>query len=274
MSIAPNTTARFDGDYKRLRQVLFNLIGNAVKFTEKGTVELLVSQASPDTLQFSVTDSGIGIPQDKQQLIFDSFSQADSSNTRQHGGVGLGLAICQRLIDAMDGKIWVESKSGAGSSFNFHIPINSDAPTIDDTAASSGSTAQPQLQSERPVSILLAEDLADNAMVVAAFLKDTPYRLTTVNDGGKAVEEVLSGNGHDLILMDIQMPGMDGLEATRRIREFEERKQTKRVPILALTSHAMTGDDEKSVAAGCDGHITKPIAKKTLLETIASYLGS
>jgi PAS domain S-box-containing protein len=275
--IEPEIPDLFNGDQKRIRQVLLNLIGNAVKFTDQGTVKILVTQPSSENLQFSVSDSGIGIPKDKQQLIFESFSQADSSNTRQHGGVGLGLAICRRLVDAMDGKIWVESETGKGSIFHFSIPFstiieeesNHRFPSSDTIPNNTTKDSLPK----KPVTnnILLAEDVHGNVMMIEAFLEGSPYKLDVVEDGDLAVEKIKSGNQYDLVLMDIQMPRMDGLEATRRIRSLEKEQGVPRTPILALTAHAMPEDYRKSHEAGCDNHITKPISKKKLLQVIIEF---
>jgi PAS domain S-box-containing protein len=269
--IDPATPKQFNSDQKRLRQVLLNLIGNAVKFTEQGKVELLVSCPSPHTIQFSVSDSGIGIPEEKQKLIFAPFSQADSSNTRQHGGVGLGLAICKRLVDAMDGQIWVESEPGKGSTFHFSVPLpavehSTEQPDIVDSDQREGIQ-----ETGDTSSILLAEDNPDNALVIEAYLKTAPFQLEIVKDGQQAVSRITAGNNYDLILMDIQMPVMDGLEATRQIRIWEKEQGIANTPILALTSHAMNGDEEKSLAAGCDSHITKPINKQKLLGLIDKF---
>jgi PAS domain S-box-containing protein len=271
-NISQRTPDSFLGDKKRLRQVLLNLIGNAVKFTEQGKVDLLVSCPSPQAIQFSVSDSGIGVPDDKQKLIFDPFSQADSSNTRQHGGVGLGLAICRRLVDAMNGKIWVESEIGKGSTFHFSVPLSVEDQNLSRLPSPEKFQGDRVQESEISSSILLAEDLEDNAMVIKAYLKNTNHQLVIVKDGKQAVDIIQSGKKFDLILMDIQMPVMDGLEATQQIRVWEKENGHSRTPILALTSHAMNGDEEKSLVAGCNSHITKPVTKKKLLEMIDQFV--
>jgi signal transduction histidine kinase len=262
----------FDGDQKRLRQVLLNLLGNAVKFTDQGKVELRVSSPSRQALQFSVSDSGIGIPEDKRNLIFESFSKADSSNTRQHGGVGLGLTICKRLVDAMDGQIWVESKAGIGSTFHFSVPLTSAENSPDQQNISNNVASDSTQDTSNALSILLAEDKVDNSMVIEAFLNNTAHKLDIVENGDQAMKKIKSGKKYDLILMDIQMPVMDGLEATRQIRGWEKEQGRTKTSILALTSHAMNGDEEKSLNAGCDSHITKPIGKQKLLEVIDKYM--
>jgi PAS domain S-box-containing protein len=272
-SIAPNTKEHFEGDSKRLRQILLNLLGNAIKFTNHGRVELQVSNPDSQSILFSVLDTGIGVPEAKQLLIFDPFSQADASNTRKHGGAGLGLALCKRLVVSMDGQLWVETgEGGKGSIFHFSIPFSSPQQHQGQTLFDPKITYNNILEeSKNGANILLAEDIEENAMVVEAYLKNTPHQVDIVEDGDIAVEKIHSGEKYDMVLMDIQMPRMDGLEATRRIRDWEQKQHMEKIPILALTAHAMTGDDKKSLDAGCDGHITKPINKKRLLELINQF---
>ncbi len=272
--VDPGVPERIPGDLKRIRQVLLNILGNAVKFTDRGGITLRVSVADTANLLFSIKDTGIGIPADKQALIFEPFSQADASITRRHGGVGLGLSLCKRLVDAMGGRIWVEEHEDRGSLFRFTIPLPAQLVTaehhpipvdraVDRQPMAAGATASR--------AILLVEDVEENALVVETFLRHTPHRLDMVDDGDLAVEKVQNGGRYDLVLMDIQMPRMDGLEATRLIRTWEKRQNRPRTPIVALTAHAMAGDAEKSLDAGCDGHLTKPISKKKLLMEIDRY---
>ncbi|MBF0380129.1 MAG: PAS domain S-box protein [Magnetococcales bacterium] len=265
-NITPDTPQHFDGDKRRIRQVLLNLLGNAIKFTEQGKVELIVSYPSTKNILFSVVDSGIGIPEDKMKLIFEPFSQGDSSNTRQHGGIGLGLSICKRLIDAMNGKIWVQSEENKGSTFHFYIPLSDNDQK--QQLREIPSFEQPNQDSSKPCTVLLAEDNIDNAMVIEAYLNNSIHKLEIVVDGSQALEKITSGNKYDVVLMDIQMPVMDGLEATKKIRAWEKEQQQPKNRILALSAHAMIGDEKKSILAGCDSHITKPISKKKLLEVI------
>ncbi|MBF0382476.1 MAG: response regulator [Magnetococcales bacterium] len=268
---------KFQGDAKRIRQILLNLLGNAVKFTDQGEVQLRVCVDDKRSLVFSVLDTGIGIEADKSQLIFEPFSQADGSTTRRHGGVGLGLAICKRLVDTMNGRIWLESKLGFGSKFHFSIPLTADDwnPAFSPaTLQDSSNNRQPDnhLQNEKVVHILLAEDKEENAMVIEAYLSTTPYKLDVVTNGAYAWEQFQSAKHYNLVLMDIQMPIMDGYEATKKIRDWENSQGRTPTPIIALTAHAMIGDGEKSLAAGCDDHITKPISKTKLLELIDKYV--
>ncbi|MBF0380273.1 MAG: response regulator [Magnetococcales bacterium] len=271
LRITHNTPDIFIGDQKRLRQVLLNLIGNGLKFTEQGEVELRVTHPRPDVIRFIVKDTGIGIPLEKQKLIFAPFSQGDSSNTRIYGGAGLGLAICTRLVNAMAGKIWVESEFAEGSAFYVDIPLlldeqNRKKPHTGNVAMDKDSETVGESST-----ILLVEDNTDSAIVIQAYLQKTKHKLTLVTNGLQAVAEVQSGKQYSLILMDIQMPIMDGLTATKEIRTWEEQNKRDKTTIVALTAHAMDGDDKKSLAAGCDSHVTKPISKKKLLQIIAQY---
>jgi two-component system sensor histidine kinase/response regulator len=413
-SASPHLPQRIQGDPTRLRQVLMNLLGNAVKFTEKGEIALTAlpqtgdaSLKSPRSLQFSVRDTGIGIPADKLDAIFEKFTQADSSITRKYEGTGLGLAITKRLIEQMGGRIWVESRPGEGSTFFFTIPLEPAPPeenqeiasrpeidmrglkilVVDDNATNrlilretlaqwgcivteaadgeeglmalekaknegipfrfalldsrmprmdgfalaqeirenpdlvtlsmmmltsenrSGDLARakvldmagylikpvkrqalkeavqtalgrgnaickPQTPCAellpvdcRPLRLLLVEDSEDNRFLVTAYLKKTPYRIDMAENGQIAVEKFLS-NGYDLILMDIQMPVMDGYTATREIRRLEREGGRRPTPIVALTAYALKEDIRKCLDIGCDAHLTKPIRKPILLEFI------
>ncbi len=268
--IDPNAPFRFDGDPKRLRQVLLNLLGNAVKFTNEGSVALHVSRPEAGELLFSISDTGIGIPDAQQGTIFEPFSLVDASMTRKYGGIGLGLSLCKRLVEAMNGHIRVESEPGAGSIFHFSIPLQSTIhPPAVNTGGPTHTPPQPIRKATGPgCSILLAEDVEENAAVIVAFLKNTPHELDIAENGQEAVEKIVSGKRYDLILMDIQMPILDGLEATRRIRAWEKQHGWQRNRIMALSAHAMSGDADKSLAADCDGHLTKPINRSRLLTVI------
>jgi len=395
---------RLIGDPNRLRQILINFLGNALKFTEKGSVCLRVRQdeeAAPATLIFSVTDTGIGIPLEKQQMIFEPFTQADSSTTRKYGGTGLGLTISRQLVELMHGRIWVESEPGRGSTFAFTIGFGiqteqePEAPMrwhervliVDDTdanrmilrqglaphvehvvEAASGDEGLAQLEAAQaagcPITlalvdsgmpvmsgadfirevrrrgfsslriavisseggdevraifremgiigyftkpirkseilsvlqtlppengdakqkseagirgaerverrILLADDSIDNIFLVQAFLKGSEYSIDVASDGAEAAAKAKTGD-YNLILMDIQMPVMDGHAATRAIRSWESENDKSRVPILALTAHALPSEVEKSLQAGCDEHLTKPIQRTALLNALSRF---
>ena len=416
-SISPDVPQRIQGDPTRLRQVLTNLLGNAVKFTERGEIILTVlplaeeaSSIQPRYLQFSVRDTGIGIPADKLDAIFEKFTQADSSTTRKYEGTGLGLTISRRLVELMGGRIWVESRPGEGSTFFFTIPLDAAPPEEDHETASPpeidmrglkvlvvddnvtnrlilretlsqwgcivaeaadgaeglatlkkaknegtpfhfalldcrmpgmdgftlaqeirgdpdlGTLSMMMLTSDsrsgdlarakaldmagylikpvkrrvlkealqtalgrgksvctlqmpsaeslptdvRPLSLLLVEDSADNRFLVLAYLKKTPYRIDTAENGQIAVEKFLA-NAYDLILMDMQMPIMDGYTATREIRRLEREEGRKPTPIVALTAYALKEDIPKCLDAGCDDRLTKPIRKSVLLEAIRKF---
>ncbi len=411
--VHPDVPVWVTGDPTRLRQVLVNLLGNAIKFTERGEVALRIEpdQAVPGLLCFSVSDTGIGIPADKLQGIFESFTQVDSSTTRKYGGTGLGLSISKELVELMGGVLRVESTPNLGSTFSFAVPLVAAAAAtasaseqsftlaiagcrilvVDDNdtnrlivrehlgrlgavlveaadgasalAALDGakrlgqpfamavldyhmpdmngldlarairartdtaalplvlhtsemradsakwaralgiasyaykpisrkrllasvaialgqtlSTVLPQGQASAGLGsvslpalrILLAEDLEDNRDVVALFLKDTPCRLEMAENGSIAVKKFQEG-AYDLVLMDIQMPVMDGYQATEAIRQWEREQQRAPTPIVSLTANAFQEDVEKSLAAGCTAHLTKPIKKKALLEAIVEY---
>jgi len=407
--VAPGGARQVIGDPTRLRQVLTNLIGNAVKFTSQGEVVLRVAPAERDFLQFSVSDTGIGIAPDKLEAVFENFTQADSSTTRQYGGTGLGLAICRRLVGLMGGRIWVESELGKGSTFHFtarlpppaepgvlaptpaptdlfgvRVLAAADNPTtrlilketltawgavVSETASGADTVAEVQRAREagrgyrllvlssrmadmsgfqvletlrggarlglavvmvspesnaaedararelgavgclvkpirrdalrqavsaalgqveraaaaaasappaaegaalRPLRILLAEDSPDNQALIQAYLKQTPYQVDVAENGELALRQVQT-HRYDLVLMDVQMPVMDGYTATRAIRAWESEQGRSPTPIIALTAHAFQDDVRNSLEAGCNAHVTKPIRKAHLLEMIAEH---
>ncbi len=262
------------GDPTRLRQILLNFCSNAVKFTETGgisiTTELVKKEAGEVELKFKVTDTGIGIPTEKMQKIFESFSQADNSTTRKYGGTGLGLAICKRLAEIMGGAIGVESVVGESSTFWFTAVLKIG------TQAKSGSTAnEPKNQKVTVVMpealtnmrVLVAEDNLINQKIVSKILKKVGFKVELANNGRIAVDMVQQSK-FDLVLMDVQMPELDGLGATREIRTLEE-KSGGHICIIAFTANAMTGDKEKCLEAGMDGYVSKPINLDDMLATIA-----
>ena len=271
MRVAPPTRRWIRGDGGRLRQVLVNLIGNAVKFTERGMVSVVldvVTAQAGERLRLKVSDTGIGMGPEHLDTIFDKFTQVDSSYARRFSGTGLGLAITRRLVELMGGRIWVESELHQGSTFHVELPIRpAEAPVEAVRKAVAEVTVAVE---ERPLRILLAEDSEDNQKLIETYLKRTPHTLVVVQDGEEAVKRTRIER-YDLILMDIQMPIMDGYEATRTIRTREEKSGADPTPILALTAHALEGDARKSLDAGCDGHLTKPIKKARLLEALAEY---
>ncbi|MGE5570181.1 MAG: ATP-binding protein [Rhodospirillales bacterium] len=261
---------RLLGDPLRLRQVLLNLLGNAVKFTNTGRIDVRVQVASRTesevALRFSVADTGIGIPPQQLPSIFDAFRQADGSTTRKYGGTGLGLAISARLVELMGGRLEVESEPGVGSTFYFTLPM----PIVrtDPAAAAEPPRSRiPQpITAAQPLSILMAEDNVLNQKVALRILQRQGHRVALATTGREAVEKAAEQE-FDVILMDVQMPDMDGLAATAAIRE-REKTTGRHVPILAMTAHAMKGDRERCLAAGMDGYVPKPVRPLELAKAI------
>ena len=269
--IAPNVPTDLIGDPTRLRQVLLNLLGNAIKFTESGEVSLRVTpdgdSSVPTALCFKVSDTGIGIPGEKLGRVFERFTQADSSTTRRFGGSGLGLTISKRLVELMGGRISAESEVGKGSVFSFAVPFEIWAGAGRQTAAPVGADPELPLPALR---ILLAEDSPDNCTITVAYLEDTPYRVEIAETGAIACEMFVTGH-YDLVLMDRQMPVMDGLTATRTIRAWEQANGRPPTPIIALTASALKGDREMCLAAGCTAYLSKPIKQEVLLQAIKEH---
>jgi len=261
------------GDHTRLRQILLNLIGNAVKFTESGKVEVhaaagRMSSEGKREFTISVTDTGIGITDDKKDLLFQAFSQVDASHNRSYDGTGLGLAICRELVELMGGTISLESKAGAGSTFSITIPLGeAGSEVVAPTAAKAPEPEKiPVPQGERIPHLLLAEDDPTIRQVLGLMLTKSNYRLDIAEDGRKAVEMWETGE-YDLVLMDVQMPNLDGFEATRAIRE-KERKRGGHTFIIAMTAQASKEDEEMCLAAGMDAYISKPIDFARALQMI------
>lgn len=261
----PDTPSWVIGDPDRLRQILLNLLSNAVKFTAQGSVSLQVASAGPGHLSFKVTDTGIGIPKGKQDYIFQPFTQANSETARQYGGTGLGLTICQQLVEKMGGRMALESAVGRGSIFQFTIPLPKTERVL--VSISEGGAGPCAYSERRPLTILLVDDAVENRMIVEAFLKQGRHHVESARDGAEGLLKFLAGT-YDLVLMDIEMPVMDGYAAVRSIRAWETEHGRERTPIAAFTAHAMREYAEKILEAGCDLHITKPIRKASLLEVI------
>ncbi|MEI6559235.1 MAG: PAS domain S-box protein [Rhodospirillaceae bacterium] len=263
----PDVPSWLTGDVNRLRQVLLNLVGNAIKFTERGGVRVAVSRIDEDeeavTLRFDVVDTGIGIPEQVRSRLFESFAQADSSIARRFGGSGLGLAICRKLIDQQGGRIGVDSRPGRGSRFWFRLRFGRSA-TAPCRPALTAAAAPP-----RPLRILLAEDNLVNQMVAVGLLERQGHRVTPVGDGARAVEAVRSG-GFEVVLMDMQMPDMDGVEAARRIRALPG--PLARIPIIALTATAVQSEFDRCIGAGMNDFLTKPIVPETLFAALARHV--
>ncbi len=269
LAIQPGVPLHIVGDPGRLRQIIINLAGNAIKFTEKGHVELKVGLEALGCLHFSVSDTGIGIPKDKQGSIFEAFTQADGSVTRKYGGTGLGLSIVTRLVALMGGKLWVESEPGQGATF--HFTANFILPPQGETEISGKSSHSVDGKSiGRSLQILLAEDNLINQKLAVALLQKSGHRVSVANNGAEALD-ALAQERFDLVLMDVQMPVLDGLETTARIRQGEQ-AGARRTPIIAMTANAMQGDRERCLEAGMDGYISKPLNPMEMFRTIAEVV--
>ena len=271
------------GDVTRVRQILINLVGNALKFTPAGSVTISVDRADapapatgdgiaglpPLTLHFTVRDTGIGIPADKLDRLFKSFSQVDSSTTRQYGGTGLGLAICQRLSSLMGGRIWVESAAGRGSAFHFTIEVGQTTDATDGNQPPLPRPAAPVIDgtvaARLPLRILLTDDDAVNRKVGVALLKKLGYEPAVARDGNEALA-ALEGSPFDLVFMDLVMPGLDGRETTRRI--LERWPAGERPRIVAMTAEVLEGDREKCLALGMDDYVPKPVRVPDILAAL------
>jgi signal transduction histidine kinase/CheY-like chemotaxis protein len=242
-------------DWTRLQQVIINLVGNALKFTRAGFVSVHVGiderREADAVLHVVVRDTGIGIAPDRQAAIFDAFTQADGSTTRRFGGTGLGLTISRRLVEMMGGRLWVESAPGRGSTFHFTAVVRVTAPAPARTGLDVGAGDTPRLR------ILLAEDNTVNQFLAMRLLEKQGHSVRTVTNGREAVVAI-GAEPFDLALMDLQMPEMDGFEATALVRAAE-RGTSRHLPIVALTANAMVGDEERCLAAGMDGYVSKPI---------------
>lgn len=265
--IDPNLPGSLVGDEARLRQILLNLLNNAVKFTRRGSVTLAVRHAGStpegETIRFSVTDTGIGIPQAKQHRLFERFSQVDNSVSRDFGGTGLGLAISRRLVELMGGTIGVASDDGEGSTFWFTVTLPRAA------AAAAAAIVQPAAEPRTTGHILLVEDVAINQELARLVLEAVGHTVDVVADGAAAVMAVEDG-AFDLVLMDVQMPGMDGITATRMIRRLKG--PSANVPVIAMTANVLPAEVRRFSEAGMDDHVGKPFDRAVLYATIARWL--
>ena len=269
-----NTWPYWIGDAERLQQVLLNLIGNSVKFTSHGKIEVRVcpelGKNGEKGLRFEVSDSGCGVPADKVEMIFEAFQQAEGSVTRAYEGTGLGLAIAKVLVERMAGKIWVAEQSTPGAKFIFTVFLPTSTAEAVRHKIAGTTAARAALQLEPGTSVLIVEDNPENVILLRAYLDSLPLALDYATNGVEALKKRQQSN-YDMVLMDIQMPVMDGLTATRVIRTWEKEHAAPRVPIVALTAHALNGSAADSIAAGCDGHLTKPIERADLVEAIAKF---
>jgi signal transduction histidine kinase/DNA-binding NarL/FixJ family response regulator len=299
LSTTPDLPKEMVGDPGRMRQIVTNLVSNAIKFTDRGSVQVSMA-VQADHLHISVQDTGIGIAPSKQQAIFDAFVQADSSTSRRYGGTGLGLAISMQLAKAMGGRITLASQEGKGSRFDVHLPwVQNEAGSQEDfastqlgSAAASGETQPlglnmlPSLvrsEPTRPASLssapylgqlaLVADDHAVNRLLASKLLEQLGFSVTLVEDGQQAIEAVLQRK-FDVILMDIQMPQMNGWQATHELRQWEQQAKRVRVPIIALSAHASAADRDQAFSLGMDGYLTKPLTPEALVAALRSLRAS
>jgi signal transduction histidine kinase/CheY-like chemotaxis protein len=278
--------SRFVGDDGRIRQILVNLVGNAVKFTSRGHVAVDVARVGEGdgvvTLELAVADTGVGIPAAAQQIIFEKFQQADGSTTRLYGGSGLGLAIVRELVGLMGGRVGVDSEPGKGSRFWFTLALTRDqhesAPVVAEAALPAAAAPDAARDSEpagaaaaaaRSGRVLVVEDNVVNQKVAMYLLEDLGWRVDVAGNGREALR-LIDEIPYDLVFMDVQMPEMDGLQATAAIRAGES-AQGRRLPIVAMTAHAMRGDLERCLAAGMDGYVSKPVSKQDLAQVLARF---
>ena len=272
------------GDVNRLRQILVNLVNNAIKFTKKGYVALSVcseniaierAEGPCFTFNFSIEDTGIGMTKKQQSRLFKPFTQADSSISRRFGGTGLGLVIAKRLSESMGGSIWVESEPGKGSTFSFSIiaPAKekpSEEIVIEKAARVSSFS---DLGEQVPLGILVADDNLTNQKVIGHMLKRMGYIADFVNNGQEVLDALQENATYDLILMDVQMPEVDGLEATRRIRSGEVGDMYRKLPVVALTAYAMQGERDTFIKGGMNDYLSKPV-KVDELANILKKIGA
>jgi CheY-like chemotaxis protein/nitrogen-specific signal transduction histidine kinase len=274
MEIAPDIPARLVGDPLRLRQILNNLLSNAVKFTEKGSVHLRVflrkaSVPGQAIVVYEVSDTGMGIPADKLATIFEEFTQVDGSISRKFGGTGLGLAITHKLVELHSGRLTVQSELGVGSRFRVELPALECAPAkVEPTPVLSSDSATNWTTAALPrLRVLLAEDNLVNQKVVTAVLRKRGYVVDVACNGKEAIQN-LETRAYDLVLMDVQMPELDGIEAARAIRRND---RWRKLPIVAMTAHAMNGDRERCLEAGMNDYLSKPVSPSHLIETVENY---
>jgi signal transduction histidine kinase/CheY-like chemotaxis protein len=266
--VTPDVPNHVTGDWLRLQQVLINLVGNALKFTDSGRIIVTIDVERRDgddiILHIAVADTGIGVPDGRQAAIFDAFTQADGSTARSHGGTGLGLTISRRLVEMMGGRLWLDSEPGRGATFHFtaKVGVRAEPATVERAVLPAAVAAFTPIGSR----ILLAEDNRVNRFLAVRLLEKAGHHVETANDGRAALAALEQGR-FDVALMDLQMPEMDGFEATARIRD-RERGSGRHLPIIALTANAMVGDEARCLQAGMDGYVSKPIDIARLLAEI------
>ncbi|MEO5326745.1 MAG: ATP-binding protein [Magnetococcus sp. THC-1_WYH] len=255
------------GDLDRLRQVLSNVVNNAIKFTSTGKVTVTVSKGQNQYILFEVRDTGIGMSKEQTEKVFQPFIQGDSTITRKHGGTGLGLTISRKLVEIMGGTMEVDSHLGKGSCFSISLFL---PPVSSGHYSGTDSTFEEASPARKLLNILLVDDADENRMVVRAFLKQVAHRVIEATNGSEAIA-IFQEQNIDLVLMDMLMPVLDGYSATRAIRDYEKKRGLQAVPIIALTAHALKEDLARTLEAGCDFYLTKPVRKPQLLETINKF---
>ncbi len=283
-AVSPEIPDCLNADSARLKQILLNLVGNAVKHTERGSITISVTltgrSAQHLDLEFEVADTGVGISQHDQARLFESFQQLDGSTSREHGGTGLGLSISKQLVELMGGRIWVESEPGRGSRFCFELPVSpagendGEAAEHDteehDTESLESVELDAAVPADRSLSVLLVEDNYTNRIVAQRLLESVGVEVTTAENGREALELVAESR-FDAVLMDLQTPEMDGYTAAQEIRALPDETKS-RVPIIALTAHVLPEDRERSIAAGMNDHVSKPFVPEELVSTISKWL--
>jgi len=254
------------GDQQRVAQIVTNLVGNAIKFTKTGGVTVELARGADGLIRLGVQDTGIGIAPERLERIFQPFAQADVSIAREFGGTGLGLSITRSLARLMGGDVSVQSRPGEGSRFEVTLDLPDCEPPHADLGEPRGERAAPS----RSLRLLLAEDNDVNVLVIEGMLAPLGHHVTRVHDGAQALAALRDGS-FDLVLMDMLMPVVDGLSATRQWRAIEAAEGRPRLPIVALTANAFDTDVQQSLAAGCDAHLTKPLSLAALLQALAKY---
>ncbi len=282
--IAADVPLNLTGDAERIKQIVVNLVGNSLKFTSTGSINLSVDRESRTQdgklkLVFEVRDTGIGLPEDDTEKLFAAFTQADMSSTRHYGGTGLGLAISQELATIMNGRIWCKNNAPSGCSFFFTIELAEDLVRLEPSHADdalgpeskSTTVLQPLLDRKQTLHVLLAEDSPVNQTLMMALLGKWGHNVVVANTGLEAIHLwQTSEQRFDLILMDVLMPACDGLQATKRIRKLEN-SLNERIPIIALTAQALAGDRDACIEAGMDAYVSKPISKTKLHTLLKRY---
>jgi len=267
-----NTPEWLLGDVFRIKQILNNLVSNSIKFTHSGSILIRIGRNSEHSkkgnLVFAVTDTGIGVTQEQQNKLFNTYAQADSSTTKLYGGSGLGLSISKKLAELMGGEIWMESEEGIGTTVSFTLQCEEvEVPILIDKDLPGINTQSKSKNQNLKFNILLVDDSEVNRILIKEYLKNTKNIITEAENGKIAVDKVKEEE-FDIILMDMQMPVMDGYSATKEIREWEKQTHHKHIPIIAITAYAMKEEQEKSLEVGCDQHLSKPILKESLLSVL------